>query len=308
MNKIDFTNCKRIAKAYNGANGSKIAVEYNGEVYMLKFPKSAESKPNELSYSNSNYSEHISCSIFNLLGVKAQKTMLGIFHVNGKEKMVCAGKDFTSDGKSLFDFCSIKNTIIDSESNGMGTELSDILEAIEKQIFVDPNELLKHFWEMFIVDALLGNFDRHNGNWGFLKNDKTGEFSIAPVFDCGSCLLPQADEKIMKAVINDKKELDARIFTFPRSAVKLNDDKLNYYDFISSMENEDCNEALIRIYERIDMNRIFDFIDSEQYLSDLQKEFYKTYINARKETILEPTYNALMDIKETESNTFSDLS
>jgi len=307
MNKIDFTNCKRIAKAYNGANGSKIAVEYNGEVYMLKFPKSAESKPNELSYSNSNYSEHISCSIFNLLGVKAQKTMLGIFHVNGKEKIVCACKDFTSDGNSLFDFCSIKNTIIDSESNGMGTELSDILEAIEKQTFVDPNELLEHFWDMFIVDALLGNFDRHNGNWGFLKNDKTGKFSIAPVFDCGSCLLPQADEKIMKAVISDKKELDARIFTFPRSAIKLNDEKLNYYDFISSMENENCNESLIRIYERINMKEIFDFIDSEQYLSDLQKEFYKTYINARKETILESTYFELMNTKKTKAHTMLGL-
>lgn len=29
---IDFTNCKRIiSRAYNGANGKKIAVEYNGE-------------------------------------------------------------------------------------------------------------------------------------------------------------------------------------------------------------------------------------------------------------------------------------
>jgi hypothetical protein len=36
---IDFTNCKVIpGRAYNGANGSKIAVEYNGEAYMLKFP------------------------------------------------------------------------------------------------------------------------------------------------------------------------------------------------------------------------------------------------------------------------------
>ena len=37
--KIDFTNCKRVlGKAYNGANGKKIAIEYNGEEYMLKFP------------------------------------------------------------------------------------------------------------------------------------------------------------------------------------------------------------------------------------------------------------------------------
>lgn len=52
---IDFTNCKRVlGKAYNGANGKKIAIEYNGEEYMLKFPPYATKKPTELSYTNSN--------------------------------------------------------------------------------------------------------------------------------------------------------------------------------------------------------------------------------------------------------------
>lgn len=52
--KIDFTNCKKVMrKAYNGANGKKIAVEYEGEQYMLKFPPSAKQKANTLSYSNS---------------------------------------------------------------------------------------------------------------------------------------------------------------------------------------------------------------------------------------------------------------
>ena len=53
MERIDFTNCRRIlGKAYNGANGKKIAVEYEGVVYMLKFPSSAENKPTDLSYTN----------------------------------------------------------------------------------------------------------------------------------------------------------------------------------------------------------------------------------------------------------------
>ena len=34
---IDFTQCGIIpGRAYNGANGNKIAVSYNGTVYMLK--------------------------------------------------------------------------------------------------------------------------------------------------------------------------------------------------------------------------------------------------------------------------------
>lgn len=39
--QIDFTNCTRIiGRAYNGANGKKIAVEYEGKKYMLKIPPS----------------------------------------------------------------------------------------------------------------------------------------------------------------------------------------------------------------------------------------------------------------------------
>ena len=69
---IDFTSCRLIpGRAYNGANGKKIAVEYNGTLYMLKFPPSGRNKPTELSYTNSCFSEHIASSIFNLLGVRA---------------------------------------------------------------------------------------------------------------------------------------------------------------------------------------------------------------------------------------------
>jgi hypothetical protein len=38
MKMIDFTALPRKNKAYAGANGSKIAVLYQGEQYMLKFP------------------------------------------------------------------------------------------------------------------------------------------------------------------------------------------------------------------------------------------------------------------------------
>ena len=136
---IDFTNCRIVpGRAYNGANGSKISVEYNGEIYMLKFPPSGQNKPTDLSSTNTCISEYTASSIFNMLGIQAQETMLGIYLVKGREKVVCACKDFTIDGKRLLDFCSIKNTILDSDSNGSGTEFSEILETIEKQQFVSP--------------------------------------------------------------------------------------------------------------------------------------------------------------------------
>jgi len=291
----DFTNCKRLlGNAYAGANGKKIGIEYNGEQYMLKFPPSGQAKRTELSYTNSCLSEHIASSIFNMIGIKAHKTILGTYDVNGKTKVVCACKDFTADGSRLYDFCSIKNTVIDSGHNGTGTELEDILETIEKQQFVNPAELLEHFWDVFIVDAFLGNFDRHNGNWGFLYNYSTETASIAPVYDCGSCLLPQEDETVMRNVLSNESELHSRVFTFPRSAIKYQGDKINYYNFLTAAENDDCNAALLRIVPQIDMEAIHALIDEVPFLTDLQRSFYKTYLDARYNLILTPIYDELI--------------
>lgn len=297
--RIDFTNCHVVlGKVYNGANGKKIAVEHNGTLYMLKFPPSGKNKPTELSYTNSCFSEHIASSIFNLIGVKAHETLLGAFKVGGKEKIVCACKDFTADGKRFFDFCSIKNTILESDSNGTGTELEDILDTIEKQQYVSPGALEKHFWDVFVVDALLGNFDRHNGNWGFLFDDSTGETSLAPIYDCGSCLLPQADEKIMNDVLTNEDALNARIYQFPTSAIKQNDRKINYRDFLMSAEYEGCNEAVKRIVPRIDLDKIGVLIDKTPYLSELQGKFYKYYIGARYNLIFVPALDLAVSLKQ----------
>ena len=298
--EIDFTNCKQIpGRAYNGANGKKIAVEYDGNQYMLKFPPSGVQKMTELSYTNSCISEYIASNIFNILGVTAHDTMLGTFVIGDKTKVVCACRDFTAGGKILYDFCSIKNTVLDSESGGNGTELYDILDTIEKQRFVAPDRLIEHFWDVFVIDAILGNFDRHNGNWGFLYDAVSGISEVAPVFDCGSCLLPQADEKVMREVLTNENELNARVFRFPTSAIKQNGRKINYYDFLTKNENADCDAALKRIYGKMDMEKIRAFIDDVPYISDLQKRFYNRYITARFDMILQPAYEIVM-LDETE--------
>ena len=222
-----------------------------------------------------------------MIGLRAHETRLGTF-TNGKTKVVCACRDFTADGKVLYDFCSIKNTVIDSETGGTGTELDDVLETIDHQSFVDPVVLKAHFWDMFVVDAFLGNFDRHNGNWGFLVDPTTRKAEIAPAFDFGSCLLPQADDDIMRRVIEDKAELDARIYNFPASALKQDGKKIGYVDFIAQNRDGVLAPSLKRIVPRIDLAAISAFIDDTPYLTDLQRQFYRTYLTARYKVMFEP--------------------
>ena len=286
MTTIDFTELKKKNKAYAGANGNKISVIYEGEQYMLKFPAQAKRNP-DMSYSNSCFSEYLGCQIYESIGIPVQKTLLGTYTVRGKKKIVVACRDFTEPGVTLQDFASLKNQMIDSERNGYGTELSDILYTFEEQTAVDSAELLKRFWDMFIVDALIGNWDRHNGNWGFLYNTVTDEMTLAPVYDCGSSLYPQADEDIMEAVLADENERNFRIFDIPTSAITMNGKKIKYFDFISSLQNEDCNRALKRIVPRINMDNIKEIIDATPFMSDLQKRFYLTMLTERKARILD---------------------
>ena len=295
---IDFTGLPLRNKTYAGANGSKISVIYNDVLYMLKFP-AVPSINKEMSYANGCISEYLGCHIFESVGIPVQNTLLGTYTKNGKQKIVVACRDFTAAGLVLQDFASLKNTIIDSVHNGYGTELSDIVKTLEEQTAIDPQKLTEWFWDMFIVDALIGNWDRHNGNWGFLYNTVTDAISLAPVYDCGSCLFPQADEKIMRKTLDDPAERQVRIFERPLSGIKINGQKIQYFKFISSLENMDCNKALKRILPRIDMGKIYIIVDETPFISDLQKEFYRTMLRERKERILDFSYHKLCHSPQT---------
>lgn len=291
---IDFTGLPVRRKTYAGANGSKISVVYNERIYMLKFPSLPTKNP-AISYSNSCISEYLGCKIFESAGIPVQEVLLGTYRTpKGKEKVVVACLDFTSPGVVLQDFASLKNQIVDSVRNGYGTDLADIQDTFEQQTAIDREELKERFWDMFILDALIGNWDRHNGNWGFLYDTQTDEMRLAPVFDCGSSLFPQADEEKMRVILSDRNELNLRIFNQPLSSIMQNGRKINYFEFISSLQNEDCNQALKRIAPKIDLEKIFRIIDETPDLTELQRAFYKTVLSERKGKIIDFSFKKLL--------------
>ena len=197
----------------------------------------------------------------------------------------------------LKDFASVKNQIIDSKFNGYGTDINDVLETIEKQYLVDPVELSKVFWNMFAVDALIGNWDRHNGNWGFLYSQEKDELELAPIFDCGSSLFPQVDEEMMKMILSSKKEQNMRVYEVPTSALMIGTHRINYYKLMTSLEYSGCNEALKRIVPRIHLDEINALIEQTEPLSETAKRFLKTMLRLRKEMILDVAYKKLANRK-----------
>ena len=69
--------------------------------------------------------------------------------------------------------------------------------------------------------------------------------------------------------------------------------KSSYYEIISSLAFKECNNALIRIVERIDFDKINTLIDSIENISEKRKEFYKTILKQRYEKILLKSYHEL---------------
>lgn len=292
---IDFTNMRQIINKYGGADTKKTII-YQNKYYLLKFPNHAKQNKN-ISYSNNVFSEYLGCHIFNKIGILAQNTILGIYkQENGMIKNVCACEDFTGNGWRLVEFQNLKNSFPEtpSSSNGKNTALNEILDVIEHHTDIEDNNLLKqHFWNVFIVDSLIGNYDRHNGNWGILVNDEKKQIKMAPIYDCGSCLYAQLTDEQMEKISKSETEIHNRIYNKPTSTITEEERRINYYEFISSLKNKDCNEALNRIVPKINLQEIMDEISDMPIISEIRKQFYKVLLTQRYEIILKKSYEKL---------------
>lgn len=138
------------------------------------------------------------------------------------------------------------------------------------------------FWDMFVIDSIIGNTDRHNGNWGFLLNKETGKTIFSPIYDCGSCLNPMLeDEELERLNETELKNLAINCY----SCLKENGKKINYMTYIKQMNNEECNRAILRTFKNIKLDEIENFIDEIECMSKPRKEFYKKIITQRFEIV-----------------------
>lgn len=301
---IDFSACKiDYTRTYGGRNGKKIGIIYNDELYMLKFPSTSKNKDSIITYSSNLMNEYISCHIFNSIGIPTQETLAGIYRKNNKEYQVVACKDLEANTHKLKSFGELKNAILEVESDGYTKDLQEALIAIREQNRLNPIEVEKRFWDMMVGDTLVGNFDRHNGNWGFLINNQTNNWTIAPVYDCGSTLLPSAEDEFKKELLHNKQLFEERIYVFPNHALTNNGQKINMFDFAMNTDEVGFHEALKRIVPKIDYEKINNIIEKTPFISEVNKEFLKEYIKARNELILIP---ALEKVKKVDKSIIND--
>ncbi len=283
---MDFSDYA-LSNTYFGGSEKKVGIIIGGNEYMLKFQKQTQ-----FGKRNNHISEYIGSHIFEILGFEVQETYLGTYR--GEQVVAC--KNFIKEGYQFVPFNDVGESTLDQDKERYQYSYKDIMKMLrDNSKLTDVKETIEMFWQIFIIDALLGNFDRHGANWGFLKKDN--KYSLAPIFDNGSSLFPNmSDEDEMKNVILSDEETNKRIFTFPTSQIQLDGKKSSYYDIISSLEFDECNKALKAVYKRISMGKINSFIDNDvAFISDLQKDFYKHIIKNRYEKIIKASYENLAE-------------
>lgn len=286
MELIDFDNGERIGtRGYRGNAGRKQAYLYNDELWMVKFPQSTRDLAgNHLpSYTSSPLSEYIGSQIYGALGIPVHSTVIG----RCQGKIVVGCKDFTVNGE-LLEFSQIKNTV-DEElisgsygSSAQGERLCDVLKVMEcAEAFSGMRDKVRErFWDMFVTDAFILNNDRNNGNWGLLLGRYT--VGLAPVFDNGNPLFNKRTVSMAGRRREDAALVKQDVFTGVSFFLDSNGHHIHPFRFMESMENKDCNEAVLRFAGRVDMDKILGVVESIpekawglSVISPVQKDFYK---------------------------------
>lgn len=231
-------------------------------------------------------SEFLGSRIFALLGFRVQEVYLGTYE--GEPVVAC--KNFIEAGEQFVPFNDVGESTLDQDKENYQYSYEDIMQMLlDNSKLTDVQETISLFWEMFIVDALLGNFDRHGSNWGFIKKDN--KYRLAPIFDNGSCLFPaMTEEDMMQRIIDSPEETNKRVYDFPTSQIRLHGKKSSYYEVIHSLEFPECNAALVKIYERLDIEEIMELVETTDGISKVHRQFYQHMVRERYEKILKESY------------------
>ena len=287
---IDITNATWRSNRFGGSERKRTLI-YDGSTYMVKFPDPVRStKKTSLSYINNQFSEHIGCSIFRHLGIPAQETFLAtcIDPMNKMEKIVVACKLFCQNGEgNLVEFSKFLLNDTDSTSRRT-TTVEDVMDVLDHSpLRLDREKIKDYFWDMFVVDAFIGNGDRHLDNWGLIEMTD-GTLSPAPIYDCGSSLSPLKSDEKKRELLADGNEFKQEEYNL-NSVYRMNNKRVLYHEIFKDPP-EDLHRAIQRIVPRIKTAsaQIDRLIDSTEGLSDISKEYMKKSLLLRRELILLP--------------------
>lgn len=269
----DISNLKPNGKVYNG-NTLKFGITEAGVDYIIKFPKG-----NDMSV----YCEYIASRLIQNLGVSCHTVDLVFYH----GVVVDMIEDFTSGTNlSLHSFKDTKQSSEDTDLDFKEYTYTDVLYLIDKHLKMTENDKAdakRQFWNMFLCDAILGNRDRHWGNWGYLSNGISYKF--APLYDNGASLFPNVNNVINQYLDSSLryKFLKDRIYVFPASLFKVRKPdrsyRSNYAEMFQDLRiNKLFAECVRNLRSKFSYKQIFMLIQGIVIKVDLPVYYQRFYI------------------------------
>jgi hypothetical protein len=292
---------RKVVRSYGGRSGTKFGVATDDGIWLLKFPKTTKEMANaDVPYTTSPLSEYLGSHIYASLGIPVHETGLGL----RDGKIVVACKDFLMRGDKLIDFMQIKNMhgfdVGGTSTSGDGVDLMEVLDTIAADEWLMSVEgSTERFWDMFVVDAVIGNNDRNNGNWGIIER-LDGGIELAPVYGNGNSFFNKRDGNKMLARLGNDNEFAQDAFGTVTSVytqrltkgVEAIDKHIKPFDFMGSTNDAGCLAAIDRFAMSYDHARVCAIIDSvPQSYKDLavmpqsMKAAYKELLSARAQRV-----------------------
>lgn len=310
---LDDCNLNERNGTYGGLAGDKEGISISDEYWIVKYPKSTKGMRGDLpSYTSSPLSEYIGSHIYNILDIDVHETILGARN----DKLVVACKDFCRNEGSLREIRTLKNIYNKDlskilEDSFSSTSSSNLVDIEEMLLHLKYNPILKEvsgaeerFWDMFIVDILINNNDRNNGNWGVLYSD--GQYSLAPVFDNGAAFSNKLPDRKLEIFLSNPEKMRSSINGC--ATVYALDGKLIQAKDIAELEflykQPKFKEAVKRIVPKIrdKMGEIRGFIadipakyGDIHICSDVRKQFYIKSMEMKLNDFLLPALSKVND-------------
>ena len=153
---------------------------------------------------------------------------------------------------------------------------------------------------MFIVDAFINNNDRNNNNWGLILDHDTMNLRVSPVFDNGAAFYSKSSEEKIKGLLDDDFKMKQVIYDSCVSIFTKDGKIINPLKFIEKTNNDDCNKALLRVFPKINLEKIKELFDNIPFeydnlvvFSEFQRKLYFESLKYKYENVFKTIYDKL---------------